>query len=54
VICGNLCFVRNDYEAYEDSERKKPLKQGTNLICLASAGEKWKVVSMLWEDDVRD
>lgn len=51
-IYGDICMVCNEYEAFADSEKKKFLKKGKNLITMASNGTEWKFVSMLWEDDV--
>ncbi|MBP1631361.1 MAG: hypothetical protein H6Q15_2254 [Bacteroidetes bacterium] len=46
----NICFVYNEYQAFEDKNKTHFKKKGINLITLLFDGLEWKIVSMLWED----
>lgn len=50
IICGNICSVLNEYEAFKDPGKSVLIKKGTNLINLLKDGTNWKIVNMIWED----
>jgi len=50
-IIMNMCNIINEYEAYKDAEKKKPIKRGTNIINMIKEEGGWRIVSMVWEDE---
>ena len=48
---GNLAWVRSVYEARRHPNDPELLKRGVNSIQLYHDGERWRIVSVLWDNE---
>lgn len=48
---GNVAWVRSVYEARRRPDDPELLKRGVNSIQLYHDGERWRIVSVLWDNE---
>jgi hypothetical protein len=49
-IFGNIAHVYSEYEAKASLEDITPIRSGVNLVQLINAGDRWRILNMLWQD----
>lgn len=52
-VHGSIAQVRSRYEATDGPKWDRMIKSGTNLVQLVRRRAAWRILSMLYEDDVR-
>jgi hypothetical protein len=51
TICDHIASISSTYEASTERDFRATMKCGVNFVHLVKINNRWKIFSMLWEDD---